>query len=91
MIIPESEGVAGLLIGSRNVITAIFSLIIICNLSEKLYGKNYLQADLYSCILKLTDSGKFIKSDFKVIMRNQLSHSVIIIAPTICSEIYSLL
>lgn len=91
MIIPESEGVAALFTVYRNVITAICSSDNHLQFVRKLYEKNYLQADSYSCILKLTDSGKFIKSDFEIIMRNLLSHSVIIIAPTICTEIYSLL
>lgn len=53
----------------------------------KTLSRAFLQADSYSCILKLTDSGKFINSDSKIIMRNLLGHSVIMIASTIYTEI----
>lgn len=86
MITPESEGGATSFIFCRNVITAL------CNLSANymeimiILSRAFLQADSYSCILKLTDSGKFINSDSKI-MRNLLDHSVTMIASTIYTEI----
>lgn len=62
-------------------------LVIIVDLSE-----NYVEImiKLFIGFLR-ADSGKLISSDFKIKMRNLLGHSVVMIASTICTEIYSLL